>query len=141
MALAHGRLDGPATPLVRVHVADTLRDLLGVQRCGARLDVARGACSASSRRAAAWSSCCVSRRPPRELADAVRSFAAASGPDGGAKRSATEGRGGGAAHLRCRRADPQGPRRARMRVLSAPKQMHGISAFGLEIEGYVGEEG
>ena len=28
----------------------------------------------------------------------------------------------------------------RMRVLSAPKQMHGISAFGLEIEGYVGEE-
>jgi 3,4-dihydroxy 2-butanone 4-phosphate synthase/GTP cyclohydrolase II len=29
----------------------------------------------------------------------------------------------------------------RMRVLSAPKQMHGISAFDLEIEGYVGEEG
>jgi 3,4-dihydroxy 2-butanone 4-phosphate synthase/GTP cyclohydrolase II len=28
---------------------------------------------------------------------------------------------------------------SRMRVLSAPKQMHGISAFGLEIEGYVGE--
>jgi hypothetical protein len=27
-----------------------------------------------------------------------------------------------------------------MRVLSAPKQMHGISAFDLEIEGYVGEE-
>ena len=29
----------------------------------------------------------------------------------------------------------------RMRVLSDPKQMHGISAFGLEIEGYVGAEG
>jgi 3,4-dihydroxy 2-butanone 4-phosphate synthase/GTP cyclohydrolase II len=29
----------------------------------------------------------------------------------------------------------------RMRVLSAPKQMHGISAFDLEIEGYVGVEG
>ena len=29
----------------------------------------------------------------------------------------------------------------RMRVLSAPKQMHGLSAFGLEVEGYVGEEG
>jgi 3,4-dihydroxy 2-butanone 4-phosphate synthase / GTP cyclohydrolase II len=28
----------------------------------------------------------------------------------------------------------------RMRVLSAPKQIHGISAFDLEIEGYVGEE-
>jgi 3,4-dihydroxy 2-butanone 4-phosphate synthase/GTP cyclohydrolase II len=29
----------------------------------------------------------------------------------------------------------------RMRVLSAPKQMHGISAFGLEIEGYIGDAG
>jgi len=28
----------------------------------------------------------------------------------------------------------------RMRVLSAPKQIHGISAFGLEVEGYVDEE-
>ena len=28
----------------------------------------------------------------------------------------------------------------RMRVLSAPKQMHGISAFGLEVDGYVGDE-
>jgi len=28
-----------------------------------------------------------------------------------------------------------------MRVLSAPKQMHGISAFGLEIEGYIGDAG
>ena len=29
----------------------------------------------------------------------------------------------------------------RMRVLSAPKQMHGISAFDLEIDSYVGEAG
>ena len=29
----------------------------------------------------------------------------------------------------------------RMRVLSAPKQLHGISAFGLEIVDYVGENG
>jgi 3,4-dihydroxy 2-butanone 4-phosphate synthase/GTP cyclohydrolase II len=29
----------------------------------------------------------------------------------------------------------------RMRVLSAPKQIHGISGFGLEIDGYVGEDG
>jgi 3,4-dihydroxy 2-butanone 4-phosphate synthase/GTP cyclohydrolase II len=28
----------------------------------------------------------------------------------------------------------------RMRVLSAPKQIHGISGFGLEIESYVGED-
>src|SRR2546423_9358334 len=31
VALARGRLDGPETPLVRVHLADTLRDLCGVQ--------------------------------------------------------------------------------------------------------------
>src|SRR3984893_3769158 len=31
LALAHGRLDGPETPLVRVHLPDTLRDLLGVR--------------------------------------------------------------------------------------------------------------
>jgi 3,4-dihydroxy 2-butanone 4-phosphate synthase/GTP cyclohydrolase II len=29
----------------------------------------------------------------------------------------------------------------RMRVLSAPKQLQGISAFDLEIESYVGEDG
>ncbi|MGH8291742.1 MAG: bifunctional 3,4-dihydroxy-2-butanone-4-phosphate synthase/GTP cyclohydrolase II, partial [Steroidobacteraceae bacterium] len=28
----------------------------------------------------------------------------------------------------------------RMRVLSAPKQIHGIAAFGLEIDSYVGED-
>ena len=28
----------------------------------------------------------------------------------------------------------------RMRVLSAPKQIHGISGFGLEIDSYVGED-
>ncbi|MGH3265110.1 MAG: 3,4-dihydroxy-2-butanone-4-phosphate synthase, partial [Trebonia sp.] len=31
VALVRGRLDGPEVPLVRVHVADTLRDLLGVR--------------------------------------------------------------------------------------------------------------
>ncbi|TLY86875.1 MAG: 3,4-dihydroxy-2-butanone-4-phosphate synthase, partial [Gammaproteobacteria bacterium] len=31
VALARGRLDGPQTPLVRVHLADTLRDLFGIQ--------------------------------------------------------------------------------------------------------------
>jgi 3,4-dihydroxy 2-butanone 4-phosphate synthase/GTP cyclohydrolase II len=76
----------------------------------------------------------------RELADAVRSFAAPAAvaePDGGT--DSTEGTvlrtfGVGAQILK-----DLGVRR--MRVLSAPKQMHGISAFGLEVEGYVGDEG
>ncbi len=42
LALAHGRLDGPEAPLVRVHVADTLRDLARRAGRGARLDAARG---------------------------------------------------------------------------------------------------
>jgi 3,4-dihydroxy 2-butanone 4-phosphate synthase / GTP cyclohydrolase II len=136
VALAHGRLDGGTdTPLVRVHLADTLRDLIGVQ----------GMQRAWSLRAAMQrvveSGCGVvivlrQQESARELADAVRSFAAAATV---AESAAADGAvlrtfGVGAQILK-----DLGVRR--MRVLSAPKQMHGISAFGLEIESYVGEEG
>ena len=40
LALARGRLDGPEVPLVRVHLPDTLRDLVGVQGSAARVDFA-----------------------------------------------------------------------------------------------------
>ena len=140
VALVHGRLDGAPTPLVRVHLADTLRDLLGLKHA-VRTWTLR---AAMQRIVEAGSGVIVVLRQPetsRELADAVRSFAAASGPEAGAKEAATEGEG---AVLRTFGVGAQilkdlGVRR--MRVLSAPKQMHGISAFGLEIEGYVGEEG
>ncbi len=138
VALAHGRLDAPEPPLVRVHVADTLRDLIGVQ----------GAVRAWTLRAAmqriveAGNGVVVVLRQQesaRELADAVRSFAA---PESAAPaEGAASGEG---AVLRTFGVGAQilkdlGVRR--MRVLSAPKQMHGIAAFGLELEGYVGEEG
>jgi 3,4-dihydroxy 2-butanone 4-phosphate synthase / GTP cyclohydrolase II len=136
LALAHGRLDGPDAPLVRVHLADTLRDLLGVQ----------GATRAWTLRAAmqriveAGNGVVVllrNQESPSELAEAVRSFAAAAAP----AETAAEGEG---AVLRTFGVGAQilkdlGVRR--MRVLSAPKQMHGISAFDLEVEGYVGEDG
>jgi len=136
VALAHGRLDGREIPLVRVHVADTMRDLLGV----------RGAVRAWTLRAAmqriveAGNGVVVVLRQQessRELADAVRSFAAAAPPE--ASPESAEGTvlrtfGVGAQILKdlCVK---------RMRVLSAPKQMHGISAFGLEVDSYVGDEG
>jgi 3,4-dihydroxy 2-butanone 4-phosphate synthase/GTP cyclohydrolase II len=137
VALAHGRLEGPEAPLVRVHVADTLRDLLGV----------RGATRAWTLRAAmqriveSGNGVVVVLRQTesaRELAEAVRSFAAPAGPAGENSAASTEGAvlrtfGVGAQILK-----DLGVKR--MRVLSAPKQMHGISAFGLEVEGYVGEE-
>jgi 3,4-dihydroxy 2-butanone 4-phosphate synthase/GTP cyclohydrolase II len=140
VALAHGRLDVTPAPLVRVHLADTLRDLLGLQGA-ARTWTLR---AAMQRIVEAGSGVIVVLRQQesaRELADAVRSFAAATTPPRGAPEAATEG---GGAVLRTFGVGAQilkdlGVRR--MRVLSAPKQMHGISAFGLEIEGYVGEEG
>jgi len=139
VALAHGRIDGTPAPLVRVHLADTLRDLLGVQGA-TRTWTLR---AAMQRIVEAGSGVVVVLRQQetaRELADAVRSFAATT-PLPAAPEAATEGEG---AVLRTYGVGAQilkdlGVRR--MRVLSAPKQMHGISAFGLEIEGYVGEEG
>jgi len=137
LALAHGRLDGPDTPLVRVHVTDTLRDLLGVHGA-ARAWTLR---AAMQRIVTSGNGVVIALRhqeSPRELADAVRSFAAPAGAGAG------EAQAGEGAVLRTFGIGAQilkdlGVKR--MRVLSAPKQMHGISAFGLEIEGYVGEEG
>jgi 3,4-dihydroxy 2-butanone 4-phosphate synthase/GTP cyclohydrolase II len=139
VALAHGRLDGTDAPLVRVHVADTLRDLIGV-RTTVRAWTLR---AAMQRIVEAGNGVVVvlrNQETPRELAEAVRSFAAApaaspaEGGTGAAEGAVLRTFGVGAQILK-----DLGVKR--MRVLSAPKQMHGISAFGLEVESYVGEEG
>jgi 3,4-dihydroxy 2-butanone 4-phosphate synthase/GTP cyclohydrolase II len=140
LALARGRLDGPETPLVRVHLADTLRDLFGVQGA-ARAWTLR---AAMRRIAEAGNGVVIVLRQQesaRELADTLRTFSVA--PAAQAPEAASGGAADGAV-LRTFGVGAQilkdlGVRR--MRVLSAPKQMHGISAFGLEVEGYVGEEG
>jgi len=146
LALARGRLDGSEVPLVRVHLPDTLRDLVEIQG-PQRAWTLR---SAMKRIAEAGNGVVVILRQqesPRELAESVRWLAtvahtsaqsAAHAADLAAK---TEGEG---AVLRTFGMGAQilkdlGVRR--MRVLSAPKQMHGISAFDLEIDGYVGVEG
>jgi len=138
VALAHGRLDGAAPPLVRVHVADTLRDLLGL-RATARTWTLR---AAMQRIVEAGNGVVVVLRQQesaRELAAAVRSFASPAPTP--APESSIEGVEGSV--LRTFGVGAQilkdlGVKR--MRVLSAPKQMHGISAFGLEVESYVGDE-
>jgi 3,4-dihydroxy 2-butanone 4-phosphate synthase / GTP cyclohydrolase II len=143
LALVCGRMDHTVAPLVRVHVADTLRDLLGI-RGDARAWTLR---AALKRVAQSGNGVVVILREsegPQELTEALRSL----GPSpGGAQANASS-------------ADKQPPAAARavlrtygigaqilkdlgvrrMRVLSAPKQMHGISAFDLEVEGYLGEE-
>ena len=140
LALARGRLDGPEAPLVRVHLPDTLRDLLGV-RGGARAWTLH---AALERIAEAGNGVVVVLRqqePPAELAAALRAIAATQ-PQ--AAQAEAVGTGGEGAVLRTFGVGAQilkdlGVKR--MRVLSAPKQMLGISAYDLEIEGYVGEEG
>jgi 3,4-dihydroxy 2-butanone 4-phosphate synthase / GTP cyclohydrolase II len=153
LALAHGRLDGSEPPLVRVHVADTLRDLLGLQ-VPARAWTLR---AAMQRIVEAGSGVVVvlrNQESAHELADALRGLSGgpAQTPQAAALFGATAPgpliesapEGGEGTVLRTFGVGAQilkdlGVRR--MRVLSAPKQMHGISAFGLEIEGYVGEAG
>ena len=50
LALVRGRLDGPAAPLVRVHLEDTVRDLRRRQGSWFELDIARGDGAHRSRR-------------------------------------------------------------------------------------------
>jgi len=121
IALAHGKLDGSEPPLVRVHVADTMRDLLGV----------RGDTRAWTLRAAM-----------ERIAHAGAGVAVILQDAETSSEGAARALGAGGQKLRTFGVGAQilkdlGVRR--MRVLSAPKQMHGISAFGLEIDGYVGE--
>jgi 3,4-dihydroxy 2-butanone 4-phosphate synthase / GTP cyclohydrolase II len=140
LALARGRLDGPDVPLVRVHLPDTLRDLVGVQGETRAWTLH----AALARIAEAGNGVVVLLRQQEssaELAVALRSLGAAQPAPPAAEGAPVAGEG---AVLRTFGVGAQilkdlGVKR--MRVLSAPKQMHGISAFDLEIESYVGEAG
>lgn len=134
IALVHGTPD-PAEPvLVRVHVSDTLGDVIGVQspQLGWPLRDAM-------RRIAAEPAgvLVVLRTPesPRELMAMVNALGG--GVDAAADADPRRDRG---EVLRTYGTGAQILRKLgvrRMRVLSAPKQMHGISGFGLEVVDYV----
>ena len=132
VALVKGDLNASPSPLVRVHVNDTLRDLIGVrsERLGWPL---RGAI----RRIASEPSGVVvilrSEENPREFMESVRQIdrppAEATAPTAhGATVIRTYGIG-------AQILTDLGVKR--MRVLSAPKQLQGLAAFDLEITGYV----
>jgi 3,4-dihydroxy 2-butanone 4-phosphate synthase/GTP cyclohydrolase II len=132
LALVHGDLSGPEPPVVRVHVTDTLRDLMSVHD-GTRAWTLR---EAMQRIAQASSGVIVVLRqaePARELADAVNLLDRRAGAEGAAPSGAVLRRYGIGAQI----LQDLGVRR--MHVLSAPKQVHGISAFGLEIVDYIHE--
>jgi 3,4-dihydroxy 2-butanone 4-phosphate synthase / GTP cyclohydrolase II len=134
MALTRGDLGAEPLPLVRVHVADTLRDLLGLRE-GLRSSWTLQA--ALARIAKEPNGALVILREqesPRALADAVQgldeqTMPRLASPDTSVLRTY----GIGAQILK-----DLGLRR--MRVLSAPKQLHGISAFDLEIAEYEGHD-
>jgi 3,4-dihydroxy 2-butanone 4-phosphate synthase/GTP cyclohydrolase II len=131
LALVRGVIEECEVPLVRVHLKDTLRDVVGVRddMLGWPLR------SAMQRIAQEGNGVVVILRPeetPRELMDAVRSVAPGGLPTSARQHGAQVLRtyGIGAQILR-----DLGVRR--MRVLSAPKQMHGLSGFGLEVVEYI----
>jgi len=130
LALVAGDLADKRVPLVRVHLKDTLGDVVGIR------DRALGwpLRAAMTRIAQEGHGVIVILRPdetPRDLMDAVQSIGrdpAAPTPQAGAKVLRTYGIG--AQILRDLGV-------SRMRVLSAPKQMHGLSGFDLEVVEYV----
>jgi len=129
IALVKGDLNSSLPPLVRVHIKDTLRDVVGVssERLGWPLR------AAMRRVAKEDSGVVVILRPEesaREFMDSLRQLEAK--PIARRRVGATVVRtyGIGAQILK-----DLGLKR--MRVLSAPKQLQGLAAFDLEITSYV----
>ncbi len=132
LALVRGDLLSDEPPLVRVHLPDTLRDLLGIRDDGLGLPLR----AAIQRISEEPSGVVVVLRPaetPRELMEAVQSMHRS-------EHAAASTSGSGTHVLRTYGIGAQILKDlglSRMRVLSAPKQLQGLSGFDLEIVGYV----
>ncbi len=132
LALVKGDLARPEPPLVRVHVPDTLGDVIGVRSA----ELGWPLRSAMQQIAQAEQGVVVLLQygeSPRDLLDTFRSLSRPAGGEG--RRQGIGGQvlrnyGTGAQILRDLGVQ-------RMRVLSAPKQMHALSGFGLEVVEYV----
>jgi 3,4-dihydroxy 2-butanone 4-phosphate synthase / GTP cyclohydrolase II len=129
IAMVKGDLNSALPPLVRVHIKDTLRDVVGVrsERLGWPLR------AAMCRVASEPSGVIVILGPeetPRNFMDSVRLLDAKPATVRHAGATVLRTYGIGAQILK-----DLGLKR--MRVLSAPKQLQGIAAFDLEVTGYV----
>jgi 3,4-dihydroxy 2-butanone 4-phosphate synthase / GTP cyclohydrolase II len=129
LALVRGKLEPNSAPLVRVHLKDTLRDVVGVRddQLGWPLR------AAMQRIAQEGQGVIVLLRPeesPRELMDSVLAVKASDHSHARSSPQVIRTYGIGAQILRDLGV-------SRMRVLSAPKQLHGISGFDLEVVEYV----
>ena len=131
VALLQGEVPGPVPPLVRVHLKDTLRDVIGVKSEGGGWTL-RGVMARIAAEPCGVLIILRQQETARDIMNSVRSLGhGAEGPPapqpGG---TVLRTYGIGAQIL-------QDLGVTRMRVLSAPKQMFGISAFGLEVTEYV----
>ena len=131
VALAKGDLSAAEDPLVRVHIQDTLGDILRVEdrRLGWQID---RAIARIAEEEAGVVIILREQESSRELVAAVKGLSQA--------RDDLQQRRDGDAVLRTYGVGAQILRDLgvhSMRVLSAPKQMHGISGFDLEISEYV----
>ena len=133
VALTKGNIAAAKKPLVRVHIQDTLGDILRIQdpSLGWPID------SAMKRIAAEEAGVVVilrERETSRDLVESIKGLSKSS--DELQKKRHGDGvlrtYGVGAQILRDLGVHD-------MRVLSAPKQMHGISGFDLEITEYIGK--
>ncbi len=135
LALVRGELDAQTPVLVRVHIQDTLSDVVGVldSRLGWPLRDAMKLIAAEDRGVII-----ILRQdePPREFMNVLRGLEQPENEIMTSRDGATELRtyGTGAQILRALGVK-------RMRVLSAPKQMHALSGFGLEVVEYVSSDG
>ncbi len=131
LALVRGNLDSDTPALVRVHVQSTLSDVAGIQdsRLGWPVDSALQLIAEEEQGVLV-----ILRRQetPRDLMEHIRSLQQPADELLARREPGSDLRtyGTGAQILRA-----LGVRR--MRVLSAPKQMHALSGFGLEVVEYV----
>lgn len=134
IALVRGTPD-PAEPvLVRVHVSDTLGDVIGIQNPQLGWPLRDAMRRIAAERAGVLVVLCTPESP-RELMAMVNALRG--GTDAAIDADPRRDRG---EVLRTYGTGAQILRKLgvrRMRVLSAPKQMHGISGFGLEVVDYV----
>jgi 3,4-dihydroxy 2-butanone 4-phosphate synthase / GTP cyclohydrolase II len=133
LALVRGDLENTAAPLVRVHPIDTLSDLVGVRGVGRTWTLR----DAMQRIAEVGTGIVIVLRDhttPRELADAVSALGSRgeTSPSTQVAPQVLRTYGIGAQILKDLGV-------TRMQVLSTPKQLQGLAAFGLEITGYVAE--
>jgi 3,4-dihydroxy 2-butanone 4-phosphate synthase/GTP cyclohydrolase II len=139
LALVRGSIEGTASPLVRVHPIDTLADIVGLRDSG-RTWTLRDAMKRIAEEGTGIVIVLRDHSTPRELADAVNALGqrvehAAQAPNAPSAQVAPQvlrTYGIGAQILKDLGV-------TRMQVLSTPKQLQGIAAFGLEITGYVAE--